>query len=305
MFLKLKSENEKLYYRYLSEDKMFYIKGCNWLDDDMNRGAIGDSLWRTSMAYMAYNDNDLLTGVKSCFRKFKMINKKGKYWYQLSRSTNRYSEDDVSRDQTIMALTSLKFHNQEELLTEYASHIPYKLSRRFNMTPTMYFWVKALYKNNKFYNFMFQLLLVLELLISYSITKPLRRWAGFNNTNIYTELKEKKETIIYKIYDSIKYPGYATHLSSWMFYSVKKIPILSYLLKKVFEWEIEKNSYLLQMLIGNTVDINDINNYKSREEWRWSGKFNGDYNYIVLNDIEGAGNNLDKDICYSIYNKII
>ena len=306
MLNKNKTINKKTYYQYHSGDKMFYVKSKAWLDDDKTRGGIGDGLWRTSIGYMAYGDPDLLDGIKGCVRKYDLINYKNKYWYQFARGINRFSEDDVSRDQIIMALSSLKFNEKTEYLHEVVSHLPYKISRRFNMTPAMWFWVKGIDIHNKhqtLFNFLFQLMLIIELLLQYPISKFFRFLSGFNRENVLIEDKEKKKTLLYKVYDIIEYPGYATHLDGWLFYSVNKIKIISYILKKLLTWEIEDNNYLLQLLIGNLVKFDDINNYQPREEWRWSGKFNGDYNFPILHGDLGKYNTLDKDILWALYKK--
>jgi len=121
----------------------------------------GDCLWRTSMAYIAYGDSRLKKGIIKSFRKFTMANKKG-YWYQASRCYNRYQEDDVSRDQVILALAALKLNGDEKELKEITTHLPSKLSRRFRMSFVLRLWMKAITTNSKWYNFLFHFFELVE-----------------------------------------------------------------------------------------------------------------------------------------------
>jgi len=295
--------NKRLFYKFNVDDNMVYDTYPSWKGKDYSEFAgKGDSLWRTSVAYITYGDEDLLKGITQCFRKFDMINKKDKYWYQVSRSSNRYSEDDVSRDQTIMALTALKLRGQDKILKEITKHLPYKLSRRFNMTPTMWFWVKYLETDNKWYSGLYQTAQFIEHLVEIPITKMFRRFAGLHKKKPIEDLCNKN-TLKYKIYDAVEYPSYGVHLASWLYYTSYKNTFISWLNKKLFSWEIEEDNYILQQLIGNDVKKEDIDSYRMMSNWRGSVRLNGDhYQLRYLDDSECEFNALDKDMMNTLYN---
>jgi len=88
--------------------KMMLQQNSSWNPDGDN--GKGDALWRTGIAYIAYGEQIIKEGIVSCYRPFDMINKESKKLYQAMRCSGRHREDDVSRDQTIMSLASLKVH---------------------------------------------------------------------------------------------------------------------------------------------------------------------------------------------------
>lgn len=144
-----------------------------------------DALWRTAISYVCYNDSGFSYSIVNCFRKFTMINRKG-YSYQPMRMIGRYREDDVSRDQVIMALSSLYFNDDYQDLNEICSHLPYRLSRRFKMGISMKLWVNMLsnYKSNnkkyKLYSLLFGLSQIIILPITFIIAKIVRILLGVN-----------------------------------------------------------------------------------------------------------------------------
>lgn len=109
----------------------------------------GDGLYRTSLAYIAYGDSILKDSILSSFREFTMINKRHRTLLQGARAPFRHSEDDFSRDQYILAISALYIRGDYEEVKNIASKIPYRLSRRFRMTPTLWFWTKYLQGKNK------------------------------------------------------------------------------------------------------------------------------------------------------------
>ena len=155
-------------YHYIKNDMM--LENIPWGSDQ----GTGDALWRTSIAYIAYGDPRLKTAILKCFRKFTMINREEKYWYQGSRYVDRYREDDVSRDQVILALTALKFNDDEKELKELVDHLPKRLSRRFKMSFVLRYWMKAVSRNSRWYTFWFHFFELMELVPSVMINKTLR-----------------------------------------------------------------------------------------------------------------------------------
>ena len=325
-------------YRFI-QNKMMLIKNEGWNPDGDN--GKGDALWRTSLSYIAYKDSSLKEGILSCFRKFKMINKK-KYWYQGSRYYDRHCEDDVSRDQTILALSSLKVNGEDEILDEITNHLPYKLSRRFVMGPTLWVWIKAITGKGKFYTYLFGLLELIEFLPSVLWDKFLRKIMGWNkeysqewylgvdesmafwskedgvwvwvkdcypwvtngqrlNSNHH---KKKEENKLYSMLYAAEYPEYALHLFSWMMYCSDDT-FLKKILQKLGLWLAEKNNLLVRILLGDkSVTKEEIENYKPAEGYRWSTRYNGTTYSNYLKGDDSLYNTIDKDLLLRFFNEL-
>lgn len=289
--------NQTLYWKFNPADKMMYSAPYPWNGPHTEYSGHGDALIRTSLAYIAYSDLELKQGILNCFRKFTLIDHPNKYWYQASRCSNRYREDDVSRDQVILALSALTVNNDIAELKEITSHLPFKLSRRFNMSITMWTWTKYLRTNKIFWSNLYHFLSILELAIAIPLTKFLRKKA---KVDIHMEpgtfiTDATKNSIWYRIYNKIQLPGYALHLKAWQYYTSNKKGIFAMINRSLLQSDIESDNYLMQILLGNAVDIAG---YKSISNWRPHLRLNGDNNGTVwyLDDSQVAYNQLDKDI---------
>ena len=262
-----------------------------------------------------------------------MINRKGKYWYQGSRNCNRYREDDVSRDQTIMALSALKVNNDNEELKEIGNHLPFRLSRRFLMGPTLWIWIKAITGKGKIWTYLFGLFELMEFLPSVLWDKFLRKIMGWNKEysqewycgydqsipfwtkengewkwiesgyhwvnnghkmyNAYQ--KKKEEKWLYRTLDGMEYPEYALHLTIWMIY-VSDDTFFKRILQKLAIWLAEKDNLLVRKLMTDNVTQKEINNYKPLNGYRWSSRLNGTSYFYYLKDDDALYNVIDKDL---------
>lgn len=317
-------------FRFVTNNMMLR-KNEDWNPDgDYGKG---DALWRTSLSYIAYKAPMLKDGILSCFRKFKMINKK-KYLYQGSRCFDRYCEDDVSRDQIIMAISALKINGDHDELKEIGKHLPYRLSRRFVMGPTMWLWIKYLVTEKKRYNYLFQIFELIEFLPSVLWNKFLRMVMGWNkeysqewymsidntigfwsvddewiindnwNVNngqrLYSNYQyKKKNNKLFKIIDSMEYPEYALHLTAWMVYCSKN-SLLKKILQKLCIWLAEKDNLLIRKLMNDNVTEEEIEKYKPTRSFRWSSRYNGTSYTNYLEGDDAIYNTIDKDILYGI-----
>ena len=299
-----------------TKDKMMYENGWNWSQkvNGRNIGA-GDALWRTGLAYITWSDPEMKEGILKCFRK---INEEDSYYYQGMRASFGHGEEDVSRDQIEMALVSLKFNGDYKGLKEIASHLKYKLSEKFNMTPDYYCWVKSL-SNTKYPKFWSNLFFISQLLtfpfiviINKIIDKLLKFKSQPNNeySSLYTKELTKNWGKEEKILDGMYFPGYAQHLLSWQIYSspVSKNNILRKLLSKWALFLVEKENYLLRMLLGDkTVTKEEIDSYEPREGFRWEMVLNGSSSRYYGEENEEwrkkwlKYNQMDKDILIKIY----
>jgi len=326
-----------------ASDTYYFVKNNMMLEKVEFGGddGTGDALWRTGLSYSAYKDNSLKQSILSCYRKFTMINKKG-HLYQGSRYFGRDREDDVSRDQITISLASLKVNNDIDELKELTEHLPRKISRRFNTTITTRMWMKAISGKGKYYTVMFQLLELLELIPSLGINKIIRwmfgwnkqysqewycgydpsipfwnkvdgKWVwetkGFEWVNNGHKLnnshkKKTEERFFYRMFDNLLFPDYALHLASWMVYTSDDT-FLKKILQKLILSSTEKDNLLIQILMGNYVSMERIEEYQPLQGYRWSCRFNGSsYMYYAVDDSK-LYNIIDKDILSSLKGWII
>lgn len=320
--------NSKSDTRLYVENNMMLEK-IEWQPNDSGKG---DALWRTSLSNMAYDNALLRDGILSCFRKFTMINRT-KYLYQGARYYNRYREDDVSRDQTILALSSFKVNNDTEKLKDLCEHLPSKLSRRFRSGITMRVWMKAISGKGRFYDYMFQILELIEFIPSVLWNKVIRWLMGWNKeysqewycgfdknmpfwdkqddkwvwvTSGFwwvnnghklrnTYIKKLEEKPVYRFFDKIVYPEYALHLTAWMIHTSRNSWLKKFL-QILAVWSAEKDNYLIRSLMNKNVPQEKIDAYKPVDGYRWSCRFNGTtYAYIQEGD-NAKYNTIDKDL---------
>jgi len=311
------------------KNKMMLKQNEIWnLDGDYG---IGDALWRTSVAYIAYKNSMLKEGILQCFRKFTMINYKNKHWYQASRAYNRYREDDVSRDQIILALAALKINGDDTEVTEIGNNLPVKLSRRFRMGLGMRLWVKAISTNKSKWHYAFQFIEIIELFANAVWNKVIRRllsqhkeykqdwyidvdysigWWNQNdewivNDNAYwvnnghrllSRHQHRKDTNkVYWLLDRIQYPEYALFLTAWLVYTSKN-SCLKKILQKLGRWIAEDDNLLMRKLFGKEISNKDLQKYKPMNNFRWSTRLNGTMMFRLLKDDDSLFNTLDKDI---------
>lgn len=262
-----------------------------------------DALFRTSQAYVAYHKKELLDSLFS-----HCVIDDGK---RLIRHP-LHPLDDNSRDQTIMFMFALKFHRHKGDVKFFADNLKYKLSKRYKMTPTMWLWLKGL-KGNQFANFSYQLMELISLTPSLLISWLFRRLAGFkkgkeypqdNVPHLFTDPKITGK-LSYKLYNALEYPGYALHLGSMMIYSVKRIPVLTWMLNKLFICDAEKSNYYIRLLNGDKSAIKEYqeSGYKSMWNVRWSGKLDGRSWEFVINNYEKRLNTLDVDLMDALIKK--
>lgn len=299
----------QLFWKFNPKDSMIYVPRLPWEEVDLERGPFRgefDSLWRTSLAYIAYGDKDLKSGILNCFRKFTMINYPDQYWYQASRASNRYGEDDVSRDQVILALSALKVRGNENEVVELAKHLPTRLSRRFKMNPGMIFWVKYLATRKKRWLNLYLIMNLVEHSLSITLTKILRSWVGAtkpvplpHDKNTVWPFKFGWKTEVYK---AIGYPEYALHFSSWMLYSVDDQGWLSSLNKALMRWQMQDSNLLLRMLLdGKEVTNEEINQHQPTNTFMWQRRTDFPMNWVYNPDASMfIANNIETDILFTI-----
>ncbi len=286
-------------YFYFDEDKeMFLVNNfMEWKKDDHGEY---DSLWRAGISYIAYGTEKVKNGLLRAFRK----KKNGKY--QAARCNDRLGEDDVSRDQIIIAMSALKVRGDEKELKEIARNLPYKLSSRFNMTPNLWVWLRGI-TGCKVCDYLNQVYMLFELSISVLLNrfiksqiKPIEytqdeleyRLKNIGEHKIRAKmLNTKWKRFLWKI----EFPGYALHLSMWMIYTSRNTFIKKWL-QKILLYDADSRNLLCRLLCNIEVSNEEIENYKPMEEWRWSQRMTDlTRTRIIPQDNIGLFN-IDKDI---------
>lgn len=304
---------KQLHWKFRPDDGLFYKPKPPWEHHDPHFKEFRveyDSLWRSGLAYIAYGDKDIKQGILSCFRPY-IIGEdrdRSKTKYQASRASNRFGEDDVSRDQVILALSSLEFNGNTEEVMEICNRLPFRLSRRFLMTPTMWFWVKYLGTRKQGWKNAFAFMQTLEHLIQIPLTKFLRWISGATKPiplphNQHTKLPYK-EGWRWKIYQTIGYPEYGLHFAAWQYYTVPFGGILGKLNRWLMKWQMQNSNLLLRLLLGGKdLTISEVKHFKPTNTFMWQRRTDVRTAWIYeLKPEEYEFNNLEKDILGRIKN---
>lgn len=301
----------KQYYYFDEKSEMSLINNFkNWLTDNGE----GDALWRTGIAYITTSEEKYKKGIMRAFTKvftthYQDSNKSDKYYYQATRFNDgsKFFKDDVSRDQVILAWTSLFFNKDFDELAELVNNTKYRLSKRYLMTPTMWLWSRGLI-GKTFLGILGQLALMFELSISVIWNKLLYSIIGvkhYTQDELESMLEERGESIrfdclsgeIKQMLWKMDFPGYGLHLAAWMNYTSKNT-----FLKKINNWlikqDMHKGNLLLSLLIGKEVSFLEIEKFKPMEEWAWSTRMTKCTRQRLLP--ETFGNELDKEILSSV-----
>ena len=304
-----------LFWKYREEDGLFYHKKYPWERGDIHfkefRGEF-DTLWRSGLGYIAYGDQSTKEGILKCFRPYIIGEDRrlDRTMYQASRASGRFGEDDVSRDQVIMALSALEFNGDVEEVKEITNRLSFRLSRRFLMTPTMWFWVKYLATRKDVWRHLFIFMQTLEIAIQVPFTKFLRFITGATKPiplphDQHSKLPYKKG-FRFKLYKLLGYPEYALHFSSWQMYVVPSDTLLGKLCKRLMRWQMQDHNLLLRILLNdkNTVTEDEINDVVPTNTFIWQRRDDVVIAWIYkLKEEEYQYNNLEVDILKRLLSK--
>ena len=298
---------KQLHWKFRPEDGLMYKQQPPWEEwsEEFQEWRVEyDALWRSGLAYIAYGDKDIKQGILNCFRPYIIGERRNpeKTMYQASRASNRFGEDDVSRDQIILALASLEFNGDIEEVKEITSKLSFRLSRRFLMTPVMYCWVKYLATRKQSWKNAYAIIQTLELLYQVPLTKLLRWLSGANKPiplphTQFTKVPYKKG-IIYKIYQTIGYHEYGLHFAAWRRYVTQYSGILGKLTCNLMSWQMEESNLLFKIIIkGETVSNKEIEDFKSTNTFMWQRRNDVVTAWIYeLQEHKVEFNDLEKDI---------
>ena len=279
-----------MYYNFDELSEMLLINNFqSWKKDQHGEG---DALWRTAIAYITTGDKKFYNGIIKAFSIIPKFNENGyveDYHYQATRFNDGSDEykDDVSRDQVILAWSSLYLNKDDRKLEELIKHTKYRLSKRYIMTPTMWLWSRGLI-GNKFLGYLGQFFLTIELTFSVLFNILIKKLIGYKEytlneieemmkepnsskkdekgENIRLEcLNSKWKTFLWKV----NFPGYGLHLAAWMNYTGS-----NGIFKSINNWligvDMAKHNLLLRLMVGKSVIEEEIEEFMPHEEWIWS-----------------------------------
>lgn len=271
---------------------MMLRKNFNW--DESGDNGIGDALWRTGFAYVAYALYSLKAGILSCFKDGKIYRYPG------------YGSEDVSRDQITSALISFKLNNQTEDLHKLIDLIPNRISEKFRLTLDMRAWMKAL-KGSKYNKNLF--LFYSNIVMSFSL--PWNRFIYwlFKVKIIAPEILKKYEpsSKLEKTATTLHYPAYALHLFAWQLACIDDCRVKRKIQRKCLRYimKIDSSNYLLRILFKGDVSIDEISSYKPMTGIRWQCIFvKNRYNSVKIIEEYPIYNALDKDLLIYAYNNL-
>ena len=302
------------------DHKMMYEHAWEWSKKDYKRNVgEGDALWRSGLAYITWKDPLIKEGILKCFRKVRENHHFKKEFYQPMRASERWGEDDVSRDQVTMAFASLKINDDKEELQEIASKTPYRLSRRMKMTPDMWLWVQSLYrKKPKIYAHLYCLLNLSYLWIGLGVNKIIGKILGLKTIpakdydSTYHYNKRNKWNKFQMILFKALYPSYAFHLTCWQIYTLplSNTSPLKWVFRQLMLSACEKENYLCRILLGDySINREEVESVEARTGFRWQMRYDGSWPSYhneetqEWKDIHLRYNQLDRDCLITIFEK--
>ncbi len=229
----------------------------NW--QPIEHGGEHDALQRTSYGYIIQKKDYMLQSILDCFE----LNSKNEIIKLYRQADHKDGGHTTSRDAVIMALSALFINNDRNILNNILKSLKIKLSKKFNMSIPMYFWVKNLKDNKQSYlnSVIFNFFSIFENFFSILFNKILDNFLEFKKID---NVKEQNQPNFegFKKYLYIAYqPDYAHHLQVQQT-GTSKDNFLKKINQKILLSYTEKNNFILRYLLNDkTLTIDEINNY--------------------------------------------
>jgi hypothetical protein len=237
-----------------------------WSDRD------GDALWRTGIAFICYGEFNLHMGIFSCYECRGVYDQPMRFPYNRVREPELYqwAVDTVSRDQVAMSIAALRWRHTN--LMEDDFNIRWRLSKKHKLTPDLWLWLKRKYTA-------WLVLIILQFLIIVpwnALYRPIYRrlgagWAG-----------------------KLIYPHYSLFITAFMLAVVPDSKLVR-IARKLISYDVEKSNYVLQLLLGNSVDTDAIASYKP-ESFRWNRRLDEPSNIYPPGQRYAEYNDIDTDL---------
>jgi hypothetical protein len=270
----------------------------------------GDDLEKAALAHIAYNNDETKWNLlkhfdhKTCklYRSIEPIEK---------------AKDNCSRDLLILFLTAVALTMSEKDLEYYAKNLSkWRISKRFNMTPSLWFWVRFLATGNKRYADKFFWWFNLETKPAQWWTLKLCKWYNVKQYDGDSDYIPQKMSGVKKWLFATTNNSFAFHLSCWQLYVLEKQgqlkPYINYYMR-TYLLEMDISNYLCFDLLRTqsirsskvvkSILNHRVNNYAPRNDFRWQRfPFNEmcDKYLIKLQPEQMVANTLDKDILTAI-----
>ncbi|MCB0807297.1 MAG: hypothetical protein KDC05_15980 [Bacteroidales bacterium] len=252
----LPDDNGKTYY-YFSDGMMRDRTADN-----------GDNLWRTSLAYIAYNHPDLREGMLRCLKWT------GEDKVQFYRSVEQ-DKNDVSRDQITMFLAAMKYHGHD--IKKIVKATPYKISDKYKLTPDMWLWMRAAAGST--------LARRLFYMIEWPVVKVYQLW---NKSNISKR----------------KFPAYALHLLAWQLYVLDGNASIKRSIQNMVEDMGDEENYLVKLLSEQQVTEPQVDSVTPHTDFIWQRyRQTANVNLRPLTPEEAEFNTLDVDVLKAVFER--
>lgn len=270
-----------------------YLKGANFVQDNMMMSRSehwmpwprthgkGDALWRTSYAYIVYHEKMLFKGIMSCFKR--VYQDDGTYIYQAERYPG-YGSETVSRDQVAGALTALKYHGHDEEFNDISKNLRWKLSNKYNQTLDFYLWHKGV-AGNRFLLELYFFVAILQMCIVVPWNWLMRLIGNFKSVpqkEYQGGVPSHELTWIRRAAARIMFPTYAYFIQCFQVHVTPGNSILKRILKWLMLMECESSNYVLQLILGGSVDIEQMKEYHSMRTYRWSARLDETTNRTLI-----------------------
>lgn len=227
----------------------------------------GDNLWRTSLAYIAYDDSVLLAGMLACT---KWIGKNKVRYYRSFEN----DDESVSRDQVTMFLVAMAEGGKD--VKKHVKATPWRLSKKYTLTPDMWLWMRALGGSH------------VARSLFYTIEIPIVKF--------YQLWNKRKST-------KGRFPSYGLHLLAWQVYALKQNSNLDHTLRSIILKMTPEDNLLIRLLMCECVSQSDIDAVVPKTDFQWQRDAYTKAEVRPLTKEEAEYNTLDVDILQTMFNK--
>lgn len=278
----------------------------------------GDSIGRTLNAYFTYEDQQLIEGIKSCWRKIEYksdVDGHIDYYFRGQRYPEEYFFPfDFSRDHTIATFSALILAD-DPFIVELGDKIRKKLrddnNPKHKINQSLWLWIKIISGYKKWwYKPAYYFLMFWEIIFAIIINKLTYLLGGFKGElkqeNFIPVMDENKSR--WKLFwKKIHFPQYAVNKLGWQLFVMEDKPIIRFLQKLSIPL-IPKYNYLHKLMFNvrlKSFSKEDILSYKPMLGWRWTTTLNDlndrDLKIITDNNLLKC-NVLDVDLLIKFWN---
>jgi hypothetical protein len=293
---------------YVDDHNMMLARSPDWAK--VKDGGAGDSIGRTFLAYLTYEDDRFLEGIKNCWDK---TERKGwlrrllfgKYYYQGYRHPVSDRDHGLSRDHTLYTILAYKHAGySDEYMKEFVKHLRYKISDTHRFSINLWLWVRVV-AGMKIYTPLYYIAEYFALffaLLGNVITEKFAKFGEESHQDDFIKMQNDDKTKRTKILTSFYYPVYAVHQAAYQ-NRLLKDSFLKRGLQKLLLKMTPRYNYAIQLLLDQEVSGEDVYSYKSMAGWRWTAILNTYRNnrdiYIYTKNIDY--NVLDVDYIQKLY----